>query len=43
VFPSWFPVVERDPRFTRLFTARAEHFVISSGRQDELSVYRFDP
>lgn len=43
VFPSWFPVAERDRRFTRVFTARAEHYVISSAQQDELPVYRFDP
>jgi len=43
VFPSWFPVVDRDPRFRRVFVARAEHYVISSAKQNELPVYRFDP
>jgi hypothetical protein len=43
VFPSWFPVVERDRRFQRVFTARAHRYVISSARQDQLPVYRFDP
>lgn len=43
VFPAWFPIVQRDARFTRVFFARAEHYVISSAPQDELVVYRFDP
>jgi hypothetical protein len=43
VFPAWFPVVTRDRRFTPVFRAKAERYVISGGPQDELVVYRFDP
>ncbi len=43
VFPAWFPVVTRDRRFTPVFRAKAERYVISGGPQDELVVYRFTP
>jgi hypothetical protein len=43
VFPAWFPVVTRDRRFTEVFSAKAERYVISGGPQDELVVYRFAP